>query len=87
MLSPVVSGVSPNIGRFSGGTLVQITGANFTSGARVKFGGKPSKRVTFVSSSVIVARTPAHAVGTVTVEIINPDGQSGLLANAYTFVR
>jgi hypothetical protein len=37
------------------------------------------------SSTVIIATTPAHAVGAVTVQVTNGDGQSGFLPNGYTY--
>ena len=38
---PSVSNVSPGGGPLAGGTLVTLTGVNFTSGATVSFGGVP----------------------------------------------
>lgn len=85
-LAPAVSTVSPASGPAAGGTNVTITGANFQSGASVSFGGTASPQVTFNSANQLTARTPARAVGAVTVTVTNPGGQSGSKANAFTFV-
>jgi hypothetical protein len=84
--APTVSTVSPASGPAAGGTNVTITGANFQSGATVSFGGTASPQVTFNSATQLTARTPARAVGAVTVTVTNPGGLSGSKANAFTFV-
>jgi hypothetical protein len=83
--SPTVSGVAPNSGPTGGGTNVTISGTNFVSGATVSFGGTAATNVTVASSTSITARTPAHAVGAVTVTVTNPDTQSGTLASGFTY--
>ncbi|MEK7248403.1 MAG: IPT/TIG domain-containing protein, partial [Chloroflexota bacterium] len=60
----------------SGGQTIELTGANFASGAEVRFGGEPASQVTVVSSERIVAVAPAHAAGAVDVSVRNPDGRS-----------
>jgi IPT/TIG domain/Bacterial Ig-like domain (group 2) len=76
--APSLSTVSPNAGGLAGGTVVTLTGANFASGATVKFGGVPATAVTFVSSTTLKATTPARATtGSVAVVVTNPDGQRG----------
>ena len=80
-----VSGVSPNSGTTLGGTAVVITGQNFQQGATVTIGGTPAT-VTAVSATSISAKTPAHATGTVSVTVTNPDGTGATLASGYTYV-
>jgi len=82
---PTVNAVSPNSGTINGGTVVNITGSRFTSGATVSLGGSLATNITVLSSSSIIATTPAHSAGTVNVVVTNPDGQSGTFANAYTY--
>jgi len=84
--SPAVSSVSPNSGPVAGGTAISITGANFASGATVTFGGAAATNVVVVSSTSITATTPAGSGGAVTVAVSNPGGQSGSLANGFTYV-
>lgn len=81
---PTINGFSPNKGSTQGGTVVTINGANFQSGAQVRFGSGSAAAVNYVSASQLRATTPAHAAGTVAVEVINPDGQKASI-NGFTF--
>jgi len=83
---PTVTGVSPSSGSTSGGTSVTITGTNFASGSTVTFGSNAATNVTVVNSTTITATTPAASAGAVTVTVTNSLGQSGSLANGYTYV-
>ena len=56
---PSVSNVSPGGGPLAGGTLVTLTGVNFTSGATVSFGGVPATPVTFGSDTSLTVKSPA----------------------------
>ena len=79
-----ISTISPNTGGVEGATDVTIAGTGFQVGARVTFDGVVAI-ATVNSSSAIVARTPAHAVGRVDLMVVNPDGQSSLLPGAFTY--
>ncbi|MFY9558131.1 MAG: IPT/TIG domain-containing protein, partial [Blastocatellia bacterium] len=83
--APTVIGVSPNSGSTSGGTAVTISGTNFVAGATVTFGGAAASNIVVSSSSSISATTPPHAAGSVSVVVSNPDGQSGTLANGFSY--
>jgi hypothetical protein len=83
--APIVSGVSPNSGPISGGTVVTITGSNFASGGTVTFGGVSATNVIVVSASSITATTPPHAAGAVTVSVSNPSSEVGALAAGFTY--
>jgi hypothetical protein len=80
-----LSGVVPNTGSTVGGTTVTIRGANFAPGATVSFGGAAATAVTVVNSTSITARTPAHAAGAVAVVVTNPNRQSGVRSNAFSY--
>jgi hypothetical protein len=82
---PTVTGVSPNSGTTAGGTAVTITGTNFVAGAGVTFGGTAATNVAVLNSTTITATTPAGSAGAVTVTV-TVSGQSGSLANGYTYV-
>ncbi len=84
--APTISSVAPATGPTSGGTLLTISGANFTAGATVTVAGTAASGVTVVNSTTITATTPAHAAGAATVVVTNPDAQSGNLPNAFTYV-
>jgi hypothetical protein len=79
-----VGSIAPSIGVPGGATVVTIFGSGFQSGATVTLGGT-AMNATVNSSTTIVARTPAHAPGTVDVVVTNPNGQSGTLSGAYTY--
>jgi len=83
--APTVSSISPNSGSTAGGTAVTITGTNFLAGPAVSIGGAPATGVNVTSSTTLTAVTPAHASGTVSVSVTNTDGQSGTLANSFTY--
>ncbi len=82
--APVISSIAPNEGSTDGGTVVAINGANFQSGARVNFGSAAAASVSFVSSTQLRATTRPSTAGTVTVEVINPDGKKDT-HNGFTF--
>ncbi len=84
--APTVVSVAGGSGTSLGGTSVTITGTNFTTGASASFGGAPATAVTVVNATTITAVTPAHAAGGVNVAVTNSDGQTGTLANGFTYV-
>ncbi len=81
-----ISSISPNSGLVAGGTPVTVTGSGFQSGATLSFGGLPANGVNVTSSTQIQAATPAHAAGTVDVQVTNPNGKTGTLAQGFTFL-
>jgi hypothetical protein len=82
---PSVTAISPNSGSTLGGTAVTITGASFVSGATVTIGGVAATGVSFVNATTLTAATGAHATGTVSVVVRNPDAQTGTKTNAYSY--
>jgi hypothetical protein len=84
--APTVASIAPNSGPATGGTTVTITGTGFSSGAGVILGGNAASAVTVVNAQSITATTPAHAAGTVNVVVSDTGGQSGTLANGYSYV-
>jgi len=85
-LAPTIGSVAPGTGPTTGGTAITISGANFVSGATVSIGGTPATGVNVLSSTSIRATTAAHAPGTVTVSVTNPDSQSGALTSAFAYI-
>jgi hypothetical protein len=84
--APTVTSMNTTTGPITGGTSVGVVGTGFQTGAEVLFGTEPATSVLVVSSTLIVCHTPAGTSGeTVTVEVINPDSQSGSLPNAFTY--
>jgi phosphoesterase family protein/IPT/TIG domain-containing protein len=83
--APVINSITPASGLTGGGTSVTISGANFTPGPAVFFGGLPATNVNVVSGTTLTAVTPAHAAGAVAVTVTNTNGRSGTLANGFTY--
>lgn len=85
--APTVTGVSPNQGAATGGTVVTITGTGFTGATGVTFGGTPGTALTVNSNTSITVTTPSHSVGTFDV-IVSADGASSGTGTAddFTFV-
>jgi IPT/TIG domain len=83
--APTVTALTVANGTSLGGTLVNISGTNFTTGTRVSFGGTAAASAAALNATTITARTPAHAAGAVGVTVILPDGQSDTLPSAFTF--
>lgn len=82
---PTVSSVSPNSGPQSGGTAVTITGLNLTGTAAVTFGGAAATAVSVVNNTTVTATTPAHAPGTVDVQVTNATG-TGTGSGLFTYL-
>lgn len=75
--TPSVSGVRPTAGPLSGGTVLTITGENFTGASRVTFNGVPGTAVTVVSPTRLRVTAPARATsGAVNVVVTAAGGKS-----------
>ncbi len=74
LATPSVTALSPNAGAKSGGNTVTITGSGFFSGSTAKFGATASPSVTFVSTTKLQAKAPAHLVGMVNVACYDAGG-------------
>ncbi len=61
------------------------TGTESTVNPSATFGGIAATGMTYSSSTSIGGTTPAHALGPVTVSVMNPDGSVGSLLNGFTF--
>ncbi|QDE97365.1 IPT/TIG domain-containing protein [Myxococcus xanthus] len=83
--APVAAGVQPPRGVTAGGTAVTLTGNHFAAEVNVRIGGVAATNVVRVSASTLTATAPAHAAGTVDVEVQNAGGTWVTLANAFTY--
>jgi len=81
--SPTITSIDPSSGSTNGGTVISIGVANFPSGnpSSVTFGGTVGTAVSRSGNTVSVT-TPAHAAGSVTVEV-NIGGDSA--STSYTY--
>ncbi len=72
--APTVASLSPNSGSTAGGTIVTITGTNFTGATEVQFGGVDAT-ITGNTGTSITVTTPA-GTNTVDVQVFAPSGNS-----------
>jgi len=85
---PELTGIVPGCGRIEGGTVVELGGLDFQSGATVTFGGMPATGVEVVSPSLLVCETPPGvSVGFVDVTVTNPDEQGDTILNGFEYVE
>jgi hypothetical protein len=82
----VVTSVTPDKGKSTGGTPVTIVGDNFTGATVVNFGGVPATSVVVVDDETITAVTPANLPGLVDVQVIGTGGD-GLLEDGFEFTN
>lgn len=83
--TPTVTNVTPANGSTNGGTLVTVTGTNFSTDATVTFGGATATNVSVTNSFTLTVVTPAHAAGVVDVVVANPGGNSGTGVGLFTY--
>lgn len=84
---PTVAQVQPTSGSTAGGTLITITGTFLRQGATVSIGTNPCVSVSVaMGGTTITCNTPAGTAGPVAVTVTNPDGQAGILNNAFTYL-
>jgi hypothetical protein len=84
-LPPTITGVSPASGSVAGGTSVTITGTNFAATVSVTFGGTAAAIISRTSTQ-IVCNTPAHAAGTVDVQVTNPGQAPATLVGGFQYL-
>lgn len=81
--SPNISTESPTMGSSNGGTVVTLIGSNFTGTSAVSFGATPAATFTVQSDTQILATSPP-GVGTVSINVTNPNGSSSIGGFIYT---
>ena len=52
----------------------------------VSFGGVAATNAVVVSDTQITATTPPHSAGAVSVVVTNPNGDTGVLSNGFTYI-
>ncbi len=89
--APSVTSVTPPQSTTNGGTVVTVRGNNFLPGATVTFGGTAGTEEDVQECSsdanchAIRVVVPAHAAGTVAVQVTNPDLQFGTIGSGFTY--
>jgi hypothetical protein len=71
-ITPVVTGMSPNVGPAAGGTSVTITGSGFTGATGVKFGSTPATTFVVNPAGTSITATSPPGTGTVDVTVTTP---------------
>jgi hypothetical protein len=84
--APRVTGLNVNFGSARGGAGLILSGADFAPGATVLVGGVPAVDVEILGPTLATATTPPHAEGVADVVVKNPDGSSGRLLSAFTYL-
>jgi hypothetical protein len=84
VISPTVNSVIPSSGSTAGGTVVTITGSNFSVGPTVTIGGVAATNIRVTGTTTIVATTGAHAAGTVDVLVV-VGGKAGSLSSGFVY--
>lgn len=83
--APFITTINPHSGPRGGGTLIQINGNGFQTGAKVVIGGNQAT-VQFITPTQIYAIAPASAItGAVTVRVRNPDGQVAIYLSGFIY--
>lgn len=80
IVTPTITGITPNEGTTEGGTFITVTGTRFntgTEGVRLFIGGAEATGVTVESSTKLTAFTPVNSEGEKDVVIINMDSDLG----------
>ena len=78
--TPSVTAVSPAAGPIAGGTVVTVTGSNFTGASVVDFGSNPATAYTVNSATQITVTSPPAVASTVDITVTNPVGTSATSA-------
>ena len=74
--APAITSVQPNRGPVAGGTIVVISGSGLSTTANVLFGGTVATSWGHISDSQLNVTIPAHAAGSVTVEVVTQNGNA-----------
>lgn len=81
---PQLTGVTPNSGLIAGGDTVVLSGLNFSTGSTVAIGGIQATIVNQTDTAITIT-TPVNNAGTYDVTVTDSEGQSSVLAGAFTY--
>ncbi|MFO0830094.1 MAG: SUMF1/EgtB/PvdO family nonheme iron enzyme [Phycisphaerales bacterium] len=84
-LQSSITSVVPNMGAYSGGTAITITGTSLAGATSVTVGGVPATNVVAVSDTTVTAVTPPGSLGAVDVTVSSPSGTE-TASGAFTYV-
>lgn len=84
ILTPTITQLTPADSSTLEGNSVVIQGTNLNGATAVSFGGTPATSFSVNSKTQITAVTPAHAAGSVGVQVTTPEGS--VTASGFTFI-
>jgi hypothetical protein len=83
---PSVTAIAPTSGSIAGGTVVYVSGSNFTGTTGVSFGSTAASAFTVLSDTLLTATAPAEPTGTVDIKVTTYAGTStAVSADRFTF--
>lgn len=84
--APTLTSITPVVGPIGGGTTLNITGTGFLSGAQIYLNFLSCNSENVITDTSMTCVTPATTTaGVYTLRVVNPDGQTGTLSNAFTY--
>jgi len=81
----VILSAAPGFGAVTGGTEVEVIGANFTADMTAEIGGEEAA-VTFVSSGVVEVTTPPNVAGSADIVFTLAGGESDIFEDGFDYV-
>lgn len=84
--APTITSITPVVGPIAGGTTLTITGTGFLTGATAYLNTLTCGSATVLTPTSMTCVTPATTTATTyTLRVVNPDGQTATLSNAFTY--
>jgi len=81
---PTITSLSATSDTTAGGTLLTITGTNFSTATSLSFGSTAVSDFSIVSNTTITVTVPIGAPGAANVTVTNADGTSSASSFSYT---
>jgi len=83
---PVITSLSPSSGSTAGGTIVTITGTNFTGATSVTINGKAATPIKVVDNSTITCKAPVNLIAGPVDVIVTTGGGPSSAFSSYTYI-
>jgi hypothetical protein len=86
IIPPVITSLSPSTGSTAGGTIVTITGTNFTGATSVTINGKAATPIKVVDNTTITCKAPINLIAGPVDVIVTTGGGPSSAFSSYTYV-
>jgi hypothetical protein len=86
LATPSAHSIFPTLGPLAGGTPVIVSGTNFRPGTIVTLDGAALAGQQVLDPGTISGFTPPHTPGTTSLTVLNPDGQTATVADAFGYL-